>query len=287
MSDSNSSGTGPQLARIMGMEPPRPPAVDPVKGVFAGVRLLFSGMRMLFAQPRLWALASVPVLFCLTAMFGTGTAIYTNSTEIYALLTAWLPALEVSAWYAWLWMGPARLLAWMVGVLLFAMFSAACLLLALLVSNVLAAPFLDAISVRTEEIESGEPAQGGAGGLRGLLAETGRSMAAELQRALFFLSVWLVIALGGVLIPGGAIVAPPLLMAFTAIFLPLDYAGYALDRRQISFAKRRSWIRENFPTMAGFGAAALGVSLVPGLNFLLLPSLVIAGTLLALRCPPD
>jgi uncharacterized protein involved in cysteine biosynthesis len=37
--------------------------------------------------------------------------------------------------------------------------------------------------------------------------------------------------------------------------------------------------------MLGFGFTALGTALVPGLNLLLLPSLVIAGTLLALRHP--
>jgi CysZ protein len=258
-----------------------------VRGVVGGVRLLFSGMRLLFSQPRLWALASVPLALSMVAVFGAGFAIHSNAGAIHEFLTAWLPAFEVTAWYTWIWMGPARLIAWLMGGLLFAMFVAASLLLSLLVSNVLSAPFLDALSLRTEAIESGEALPESDGGLRALLSETRRSMANELQRALFFIGVWLLIALGGVLIPGGAILAPPLLMAFTAIFLPLDYAGYSLDRRHVSFAGRRNWIRANLATMIGFGGAALAISLVPGLNFLLLPTLVIAGTLLALRCPPD
>jgi len=38
--------------------------------------------------------------------------------------------------------------------------------------------------------------------------------------------------------------------------------------------------------MVGFGGAAFGTGLVPGLNFLMLPTLVVAGTLLVLRYPP-
>jgi uncharacterized protein involved in cysteine biosynthesis len=38
--------------------------------------------------------------------------------------------------------------------------------------------------------------------------------------------------------------------------------------------------------MVGFGAAAFVICLVPGLNLLLIPGLVVAGTLLALRHPP-
>ncbi len=39
--------------------------------------------------------------------------------------------------------------------------------------------------------------------------------------------------------------------------------------------------------MLAFGGLAFLVSLVPGLNFLALPVLVVAGTLLVLRLPPE
>ena len=50
---------------------------------------------------------------------------------------------------------------------------------------------------------------------------------------------------------------------------------------------RRNWLSDNLPTVLGFGSTAMATALVPGLNLLLLPSLVIAGTLLALRHPID
>ena len=71
-------------------------------------------------------------------------------------------------------------------------------------------------------------------------------------------------------------------LLFTMLFLPLDYTGYLLDRREIPFRTRRGWVWRHRRAMLGFGAAALGTFLVPGLNFLCLPWLVTAGTLLAL-----
>ena len=71
-------------------------------------------------------------------------------------------------------------------------------------------------------------------------------------------------------------------LLFTMLFLPLDYTGYLLDRRDVPFCTRRGWVWRHRRAMLGFGAAALGTFLVPGLNFLCLPWLVTAGTLLAL-----
>jgi CysZ protein len=76
------------------------------------------------------------------------------------------------------------------------------------------------------------------------------------------------------------------LVGLTIVFLPLDYAGYVLDRRHLPFRARRAWLRANLSAVLGFGSAAFLVCMVPGLNLLLLPALVTGGTLLVLRAPP-
>ncbi len=271
----------------VGQRPLSPPNVSPEPGLVSGVRLLFDGIGMLVRERSLWALAAVPVTFCAVALTAAGSLIYVNAAGLHEMLTSWMPALEVTAYYEWLWLGPAKLLLALLGVGIFAAFSAVAVLVAVLIANLASAPFLDALSKRVESIAVGNVAEVGEGGLAAIGAEARRSIANEFQRLVLFVVVWGVISLGGVLVPGGQLVAPVALFLFTAVFLPLDYSGYHFDRRQVSFRMRRDWLLDNFSTMLGFGSTAMGTALVPGLNLLLLPSLVIAGTLLALRHPID
>lgn len=264
---------------------PRIHRADSGGGVTAGVLLLFEGVGMLVRERSFWALAAVPVTFCALALITTGLLIYLNAADLSGMLTGWLPGLEVTAWYQWLWMGPAKLVVGLFEVLLFALFCGVSVLLSLLLANLASAPFLDVLSQRVEAMVAGTVSDASDGGFAAIVDGARRTIANEFQRLVFFVAVWGVISLAGVLIPGAQLVAPPALMLFTAIFLPLDYAGYLFDRRQVSFIARRDWLRDNLPMMLGFGFTALGTALVPGLNLLLLPSLVIAGTLLALRHP--
>lgn len=264
---------------------PGQPVVAHVSGFISGMKLLFQGMGLLLSKRSLWLLAAIPVTLCVLALSLAGYAVFHNAELIFEGLTSGLPAFEVQSWYQWLWLGPLKLLVMLAGYLLFALFSGLSLVLALLVANVASAPFLDALSQRVERVIAGEAVGDGELGFSAIFADAGRTISNEVQRLLLFVGFWLVISLGGVLIPGGQLLAPPLLMLFTAVFLPLDYAGHAMDRRRISFARRRQWVSQNFATMLGFGSMALGISLVPGLNLLLLPTMVVAGTLLVLRHP--
>ena len=112
-------------------------------------------------------------------------------------------------------------------------------------------------------------------------------MREELRRLVFFLGVWLLLAILGVLVPGGQVVAPPLMTLFTLFFLPLDYASYTLDRRRLSFRQKRQWLLGHAGSMLGFGLAAFLVCAIPVLNLLAMPVLVVSGTLLALRHAPE
>jgi uncharacterized protein involved in cysteine biosynthesis len=196
-----------------------------------------------------------------------------------------LPVFEVTNWWSWIWIGPGRLVLWFLGWLgvLFAL--AIALLTALLSANVLSAPFLDRLSARVEAIEEGVSADREEG-LAAMLRETGRSFAAEFQRLAFLAAVWVSLGLAGFVFPGAHLITGPLLVAATVLLLPLDYAGFALDRRGIPFRTRRRWLRENWPTMTAFGGVAFLSCLVPGLNLLVLPVFVTAGTLLVIRIRP-
>ncbi len=252
----------------------------------SGVRLPFEALGLLWRERRLWPLAALPVLLSLLAFGAAVSALATWSGEIYGWATAWMPTLDAARWYEWLWIGPARAGLAVLGALLFLFIARATLVLAYLLVSLLASPVHDALSARVELITTGGVVDPTGGGLRGILAEAGRTLREELRRMLFFLSLTVPLFLVGALIPGASLVTGPLLVGITIFFLPLDYASYTLDRRRVPFAEKRGWVLSNRPVMVGFGSAAFVTFAVPGLNFLAMPVLVVAGTLLALRLGP-
>jgi CysZ protein len=67
------------------------------------------------------------------------------------------------------------------------------------------------------------------------------------------------------------------------LFLPLEYASFAMDHRQLRFRQRRALLWQHRWLMLGFGAAAFLTLLIPLLNFICLPVLVVGGTLVILH----
>ena len=248
----------------------------------AGVSLLSEGWRFLRGHSSLWTLALVPVLFATIAVGAAGTAFWLQLDEIHTVFESVFPQLEATSWWTWIWVGPGQLLFFLLGWFAVIVSFAVALIAALLLSNLAAAPFLDALSQRVETIALGRVVDE-SGGLVDLLGDTLRSFGAELQRLGFLGGIWLALTLVGFALPGAHLLTSPLLVAITVLFLPLDYAGFALDRRGIPFRERRAWLREHLPTMVGFGGVAFVSCLVPGLNLVVMPSLVTAGTLLVLR----
>lgn len=251
-----------------------------------GVQILFEGVRLLLHERRLWPLAAAPVALAIVAVTIAASLLYAYAGPLYDLLTGWLPRPEATAWYTWIWVGPFKLLTQLAGFLFFALAAAISVATAFLAANAIAAPFLDVLSRRVEAIVAGRVIESDESGWRAVWSEGRIAVAGELQRLFFFAAISLAIGALGLLVPGGQIVAPPLLFAFTALFLPLQYAGYALDRRRLTFRQRRHWILSRWPSMAAFGATAFLTFLVPGLNFLMIPALVVAGTILVVRHPP-
>lgn len=255
-------------------------------GFRAGVGLLSEGIGLIRRERRLWPLAVVPVLFAALLVAVAVSLFWVRLDTIHEAWASVLPILEATQWWTWIWIGPGQLLFWVIGWLGVLAAFALSVLAALLTANLLSAPFLDRLSVRVEALEGNAERQSSQG-FGNLISETLRSFAAEFQRLIFLLVVWGSLSLIGFVIPGAHLVTGPMLVAATVLLLPLDYAGFALDRRGIPFRARRRWLRENLPAMTGFGGVAFFACLVPGLNLLVMPVLVTAGTLLVMRTMPS
>jgi len=251
-----------------------------------GVGLLTEGAGFLRGQRRLWPLALVPVLFAVIGVVGAASLFWTHLDSIHQIWVVLFPVLEAGQWWTWIWVGPGKAFFWVLGWLAVVVSFAVSMIAGLLLANLASAPFLDRLSQGVEAIVLG-PTSADGSETSSLLGETLRSFAAELQRLGFLAGLWLMLTLMGFGLPGAQLVTCPLLVVITILFLPLDYAGFALDRRGVSFGLRRRWLWSELPTMVGFGGVAFAACLIPGLNLLILPSLVTAGTLLVLRTHPE
>ncbi len=254
-------------------------------GSLSAFSLPLEGGRLLLRERRLWSLALMSLALSLLAFAAALGVMIGYASEIVLWLTAWMPALSAAHWYSWLWIGPGKLLFWILGAVLFLLVAALALAVAYAAAGILASPVHDALSLRVERIVTGAVVDETGEGVMGLLRDGARSMREELRRFGFFVSVVAPLAALGFAVPGGQVVTGPMILIFTLLFLPLDYASYTLDRRRLSFAQKRSWVMARKPAMLGFGAAAFLMCLVPGVNLLAMPVLVVAGTLLALDHP--
>ena len=253
-------------------------------GFLAGAKTLGRALTLLRSHSELWRWCWLPLALNVLA-FGLAAWIFLANLEaLSGFLREMIAVADPARWYEWLWVGPLRLLGWLVKWIMLLVFALAVYVLFTLVGGVLASPFLDVLSERLEWIVTGR-VETGPGGLQAVLRSAGRALREETKRMGFLLAVQLLF-LALAFLPG---LQPLVVLAnliFAALFVSLDYTGYVLDRRGIRFQQRRRWIWRNRGAMFGFGATALGTFLIPGLNFLCLPWLVSAGTLLALEAGP-
>jgi CysZ protein len=248
----------------------------------AGVLCLGQALRLLQGHRELWPLVAAPLLVSLLA-FGIAAVLFWSTLDPFTTgLQTWLAVPAPTEWVAWVWVGPLRALAWLTRWVLVIAFAAAVYLTFTLVGGILASPFLDALSRRVERLRTGTVIEVEARGVAGTVRAALRIAWEEAKRILLFLSVQSVLFVLS-FVPGLQIITVPAGLVFAALFLPLDYAGYVLDRRGLPFRSRVRWVWGNKRTVGLFGAAAMGSYGIPGLNFLALPWLVTAATLLVLR----
>ncbi len=254
-------------------------------GFLAGARTFGRSLRLLRSHRELWPWCALPMLVNVVAFALAAWVFLANIEGLSELVRDAIGVADPTRWYEWLWVAPLRGLGWLVRWILLLVFVLAVYVLFALVGGVVASPFLDVLSQRIERITSGALREETGSGVLASLASAGRAAREEAKRIAFLLAAQ-VVFLGLAWVPG---LQPLVVLAdliFAVLFVSLDYTGYVLDRRGVRFRERRAWIWQNRRAMFGFGTAALGTFLIPGLNLLCLPWLVAAGTLLALDVGP-
>ena len=238
-------------------------AVAPV----SGLGYLLAGIRLL-ARPGLRGFVVVPLLVNVLVFSG---AIFAGAAWFEGFV-AWTQA-RVPGWLQWLeWLlWPIFVLTLL--VLVFYTFG--------LVANLIAAPFNALLAEKVELHLTGRPLDEG-GGIAKALRELIPTLIDELRKLIYSL-LWAAPVLALFLIPGVNLAAPVLWFLYTAWMLALQYIDYPMGNHGFKFSAIRSRLRRRRLLGLGFGAATAGMTLVPILNFIVMPSAVAGATALWVR----
>lgn len=232
-----------------------------IRPLLAGAGYLLRGFRLIRVRAILPYVA-VPVAINI-AVFGL---LAWATLRRLGTLVEWLTPAGYD-WLEWL-IWPVVALA--AAVILFYAFT----LLANLIAAPFNAPLAEAVerylTGRVSAVPPGRDWRAGAAGVASALASEARKLQYYLVRVVPLLVLaW---------VPVLNVAAPPLWLALNAWMLALQYADYPMGNHGLGFAAQRARLRRKPLVALGFGAATLVVTLVPLLNFVVVPAAVAGAT---------
>jgi CysZ protein len=238
-------------------------AVNPVSG--AGY--LVQGMRLI-VRPGLRRFVLLPLLINV----GVFSAAIWYGVDRFEGFITWMQG-RIPAWLTWLeWIiWPLFVLALVIVV--FYTFT--------LLANLIAAPFNGLLAEKVELHLTGRPLSEG-GGMRQALVELVPTLIDELRKLLYAL-LWAVPFLVLFLVPGVNVAAPLLWFLYTAWMLALEYTDYPMGNHGLKAREIRARLRQRRLLGLSFGAATAGLTMIPVLNFIAMPSAVAGATALWVR----
>lgn len=192
----------------------------------------------------------------------------------------WLAGIGFADLMDWLFRGLPGWLDWL-RYLLWPLFAIGALVVVFytfsLVANLVGAPFNGLLAEAVErELTGRRPADAGWGAV---LRELVPALLTEVRKLGYFL-LWAV-PLGILfLIPVVNLAAPLLWAAFSAWMLSLEYMDYPMGNHSVPFTAQRRRLRERRLLALGFGGTALAFTLVPVVNFLVMPIAVAGATVM-------
>jgi CysZ protein len=179
---------------------------------------------------------------------------------------------------------PSWLPDWLTSVLMWVLWPVFTALLMLIVfftfsiiANLLAAPFNGALAEAVEINLSGEtPASFS---WQQVVKDTPKMIFNEFKK-LVYLLIWITPLLILSFIPVLNIASPVLWVLFSSWILALDYHDYPMGNHQLLFKQQREILRQKRSLALGFGIATMGATMIPIVNFFVIPAAVAGATAL-------
>ena len=155
------------------------------------------------------------------------------------------------------------------------------ILAAVVLTNVIAAPFNDFLSEEVERIQTGRA--GPPFSLKVILRDTVRTVGLEIVKLGVYLLIMIPLFLLSTFLPVvGQVIYSIFGFVFTAIYFSIDYIDWPASRRNRSMSYRFSLVTDHFMPMFGFGTGVWVFLFIPLVNLLFMPAAVAGGTMLFL-----
>lgn len=235
--------------------------VNFTRGFFAP----FRSVRILRSNPRLIQYILIP--FLINAIVFSA-AVYMGLDFFGSTVVEYIPQGEAWYWsvlYWFLWVVAVLLTA----VLVFFSFT--------VVGNLLASPFNDLLSERTEEVLSGN-LNDESFALGRFFRDALSTILLEAKKMWIFVVV-MVLILPLNLLPGvGNTIYTVLAISLTLFFLSFEYLGFVLVRKRQFFREQKSYIFARKFLMLGFSCGVMAILAIPFFQLLCIPLAVIGVT---------
>lgn len=230
----------------------------------SGAGYLLKGIHLIL-QPGLKRFAIIPLVVNIIVF---SAAIYLGFAQFDGFI-AWMES-KVPAWLSWLeWiLWPLFIIALL--VITFYTFT--------LVANLIASPFNSLLAEKVELHLTGRPLNQG-GGLSQAMKELVPTLIDEIRKILYAL-LWAIPFLILAFVP---VAGPVIWFLFSAWLLTVQYCDYPMGNSGLKFAQMRARLRKRRVLSLSFGAATAGLTMIPIINFIAMPSAVAGATAMWVR----
>lgn len=227
-----------------------------------GAMCLMTGARLL-NQPSIRPYVLMPlainiILFTLLFWFGANQ---------FGHLDEWISS-KIPEWLQWI--------SWLLWLLFFISAVLIGFFTFTLFANIVAAPFNSLLASAVERHITGKNIAAEENS-RSFVARFIPTIINEIKKVLYFL-LWSIPFLILFMIPVINIIAPVMWFLFTAWILSLEYVDYPLDNRGLNFVTIRKQLKTVRLSALGFGTMINLATMIPVINFLVMPASVAGAT---------
>ena len=145
-----------------------------------------------------------------------------------------------------------------------------------ILANIIASPFNSLLSEATEKHLTGQNMDD-SDNFEQIIKEIIPTIVMEIKKLLYML-LWSIPFL--ILLFVIPIIGPIIWFLFTAWMMSLQYMDYPMGNHKLNFSEQRSLQGKQRLFSLGFGGVTMGASMIPFVNFIIMPTAVIAATMI-------